>query len=49
VSYLSMQYPYYLGFGQNASNLSVMHSLPSLGLTMGIGYHVCRVCESRGS
>jgi hypothetical protein len=27
----------------------VIISLPSLGLTMGICKHVCRVCESRGS
>jgi hypothetical protein len=37
VSYLSMYYPCYPGFGYNTRNIYVLPSLPSLGLTMGIG------------
>jgi hypothetical protein len=37
VSYRSMYYPCYLGFGLNTSNLYIMLSLPSPVLTMGIG------------
>jgi hypothetical protein len=35
--------------GRILVTLYVMLSLPSLGLTMGIGKHCCRVCESRRS
>jgi hypothetical protein len=35
--------------GRTLEFVYVMLSLPSTGLTTGIGYHFCRVCESRGS
>jgi hypothetical protein len=49
VSYLSLYYPCYRDLGRILIIFYVMISLPSLGLTMGIGKHFCRVCESRGS
>jgi hypothetical protein len=39
----------YRGLGRILVIFYVLLSLPSLGLTMGIGYLSCRVCESRGS
>jgi hypothetical protein len=49
VSYISVYYPCYWGLRRILVIFYVLLSLPSLGLTMGIGLHFCRFCESRGS